>query len=88
MNYRNLGNSGAIVSSLCLGTMTFGKEADEATSHLILDTYAAAGGTFIDTADVYGSVRQSCDHADRFDLQGVPVLAPPVLGLPVGSGQQ
>ena len=55
MEYRNLGNSGAVVSALCLGTMTFGAEADEATSHRILDDYAAAGGTLIDTADVYSA---------------------------------
>ena len=55
MEYRKLGNSGAVVSAFCLGTMTFGKEADEATSHRILDAYAAAGGTFIDTADVYSA---------------------------------
>lgn len=53
MKYRKLGNSGAIVSVLSLGTMTFGAEADEATSHKILDDFAAAGGNFIDTADVY-----------------------------------
>lgn len=33
--------------------MTFGAEADEATSHALLDAYVAAGGNFIDTADVY-----------------------------------
>ena len=33
MEYRRLGNSGAAVASLCLGTMTFGAEADEAASH-------------------------------------------------------
>lgn len=55
MDYRTLGNSGAIVSSLALGTMTFGAECDEKTSHAILDTYAANGGTFIDTADVYSA---------------------------------
>lgn len=55
MDYRKLGNSGAVVSHLCLGTMTFGKEADEATSHLLLDDYVAAGGNFIDTADVYST---------------------------------
>jgi aryl-alcohol dehydrogenase (NADP+) len=53
MEYRTLGCSGAVVSEFALGTMTFGAEADEATSHAILDDYAAAGGTFIDTADVY-----------------------------------
>ncbi|GHG55489.1 aldo/keto reductase [Sinomonas cellulolyticus] len=53
MEYRTLGCSGAVVSAFALGTMTFGAEADEATSHAILDDYADAGGTFIDTADVY-----------------------------------
>lgn len=55
MEYRTLGNSGAIVSSYALGTMTFGAEADEATSHALLDDYVEAGGNFIDTADVYSS---------------------------------
>ena len=53
MQHRTLGNSGAIVSTFALGTMTFGAEADEMTSHAILDDYVAAGGNFIDTADVY-----------------------------------
>lgn len=55
MRYRTLGNSGAIVSTYGLGTMTFGAEADETTSHSIIDDYVAAGGNFIDTADVYSS---------------------------------
>lgn len=55
MRYRTLGNSGAVVSELALGTMTFGAEADEQTSRDILDTFIEAGGTFIDTADVYSS---------------------------------
>ena len=55
MDYRKLGNSGTVVTSLCLGTMTFGDEADEATSHQLLDQYVAAGGNFIDTADVYSA---------------------------------
>lgn len=53
MEYRNLGSSGTSVSAYALGTMTFGAESDEATSHRILDDYADAGGNFIDTADVY-----------------------------------
>ncbi len=53
MEYRLLGRSGCVVSSLCLGTMTFGGEADEATSVAMLDAFIEAGGTFIDTADVY-----------------------------------
>lgn len=57
MDYRFLGRSGLQVSELCLGTMMFGERTDEQTSHRILDTFADAGGNFIDTADVYGQGR-------------------------------
>ena len=55
MELRRLGNSGTIVSAWCLGTMTFGNEADEATSFALMDTYVKAGGNFFDTADVYSA---------------------------------
>lgn len=55
MHYRTLGTSGTVVTSYALGTMTFGAEADETTSHAILDKYVAAGGNLIDTADVYSA---------------------------------
>jgi aryl-alcohol dehydrogenase-like predicted oxidoreductase len=53
MEYRTLGRSGCAVSSLCLGTMTFGTETDEAGSHAQLDRFVESGGTLVDTADVY-----------------------------------
>ncbi len=53
MDYRTLGTSGCSVSTLCLGTMTFGNETDEAGSHEQLDRFVEAGGTLVDTADVY-----------------------------------
>jgi aryl-alcohol dehydrogenase-like predicted oxidoreductase len=53
VEYRKLGRSGCVVSSLALGTMTFGTESDESTSHAQLDVFVEAGGTLIDTADVY-----------------------------------
>src|ERR1017187_104513 len=53
MDYRTLGRSGCAVSNLCLGTMTFGSETDEQGSHEQLDRFVAAGGTLVDTADVY-----------------------------------
>jgi aryl-alcohol dehydrogenase-like predicted oxidoreductase len=55
MEYRTLGRSGCAVSALCLGTMTFGDESDEKVSHAQLDRFAEAGGTFVDTADVYSA---------------------------------
>jgi aryl-alcohol dehydrogenase-like predicted oxidoreductase len=54
MNIRQLGRSGLRVSELCLGAMTFGREADEPASIQMLDRYIELGGNFIDTADVYG----------------------------------
>jgi aryl-alcohol dehydrogenase-like predicted oxidoreductase len=53
MEYRFLGRTGMKVSELCLGAMTFGRECDEAASFAIMNRFAEAGGTFIDTADVY-----------------------------------
>ncbi len=53
MNYRYLGKTGLKVSELCLGAMTFGREASEESSHQMLDRFVEAGGNFIDTADVY-----------------------------------
>lgn len=55
MHYRTLGNSGCVVSALCLGTMTFGAESDEKAAHAQLDLFAEAGGTLVDTADVYSA---------------------------------
>ena len=55
MRYRLLGHSGCAVSELCLGTMTFGAETDEAGSHEQLDVFVEAGGTLVDTADVYSA---------------------------------
>ena len=53
MHIHRLGQTGLKVSSICLGTMTFGQQADEATSFAILDKAAAAGVNFLDTADAY-----------------------------------
>ncbi|WP_233852247.1 aldo/keto reductase [Paraburkholderia sp. HD33-4] len=53
MQYRQFGRTGLTVSRLCLGTMTFGLQTEEAVSHRILDTAADAGVNFIDTANVY-----------------------------------
>lgn len=39
MQYQFFGATGLAVSSLCLGTMTFGRDTDEPTSHAILDQF-------------------------------------------------
>jgi aryl-alcohol dehydrogenase-like predicted oxidoreductase len=48
-----LGATGLSVSNICLGTMQFGWTTDEPSSFAVMDAFAAAGGNFIDTADVY-----------------------------------
>jgi aryl-alcohol dehydrogenase-like predicted oxidoreductase len=53
MEYRRLGDTGLMVSELCLGCMTFGREASEEDSKRLVDRFLDAGGNFIDTADVY-----------------------------------
>jgi aryl-alcohol dehydrogenase-like predicted oxidoreductase len=55
MEYRTLGRSGCAVSTFALGTMTFGDETDEDGAHAQLDLFFDAGGTLIDTADVYSA---------------------------------
>lgn len=53
MRTRPLGSTGVDVSALCLGAMYFGSRNDEAASYRMLDQYLDAGGTFIDTANIY-----------------------------------
>lgn len=48
-----LGRSGVDVSIYCLGAMYFGSRNDRATSYRMLDRYVDAGGSFIDTANIY-----------------------------------
>ncbi|MDQ0917071.1 aldo/keto reductase [Paenibacillus sp. V4I5] len=53
MKYRKLGNSGVLVSELCLGTMLFGSSTDAEESARMVHRFLDAGGNFIDTADIY-----------------------------------
>lgn len=56
MQYRFLGDSGLLVSRVCLGTMNFGQDGwgcDADTSTAIVRNFIESGGNFIDTADLY-----------------------------------
>lgn len=53
MKHRHLGASGLVVSRLALGTMTWGGDTDDDDAELQLRAFREAGGTLIDTADVY-----------------------------------
>src|SRR3954466_1029067 len=54
MQQRPLGRSGLAVSRLALGTMTWGRDTDQDDAAAQLKCYLEAGGTLLDTADVYG----------------------------------
>ncbi|HEY2520015.1 MAG TPA: aldo/keto reductase [Streptosporangiaceae bacterium] len=79
MDYRTLGRSGCAVSNVCLGTMTFGVETDEAGAHEQLDRFVAAGGTLVDTADVYGAGRSEEIIGRWFASRPADVTEPVVL---------
>ncbi len=64
MRFKRLGRTGLKVSEICMGTMTFGSQADEEAAHAILDRSLDAGVNFIDTADVY-PVPPSIETAGR-----------------------
>lgn len=78
-----LGCSGLVVSEICLGTMTFSREADEKTSFAIMDYYREQGGFFLDTANVYseGATEETVGRwiADR-GVRSSVVLATKVHG--------
>jgi 1-deoxyxylulose-5-phosphate synthase len=68
VNLVRLGATGLQVSRLCLGTMTFGTQADEAGSFAIMDACADAGVNFIDTANVYPL---GADHKDKGETERI-----------------
>jgi aryl-alcohol dehydrogenase-like predicted oxidoreductase len=53
MNRNRLGKSAIVVSDICMGTMTFGNQADEKASFRIMDMAYEAGIDFYDTAEMY-----------------------------------
>jgi 1-deoxyxylulose-5-phosphate synthase len=53
MEFTRFGRTGLTVSRLCLGTGTFGTQAEETVAYQILDKVAGAGVNFIDTANIY-----------------------------------
>ncbi|HUF63015.1 MAG TPA: aldo/keto reductase, partial [Verrucomicrobiales bacterium] len=53
MQKRRLGGSGLVVSEICLGTMTFGIQADEATAFRLMDMAFDRGIDFLDAAEMY-----------------------------------
>ncbi|RIJ53117.1 aldo/keto reductase [Clavibacter lycopersici] len=65
-----LGSSGLEVFPLSFGGNVFGWTADEATSFQLLDAYTAAGGNFIDTADVYSAWKPGNSGGESEEIIG------------------
>lgn len=92
VDYRYLGRSGIKVSQLTLGTMMFGGQTDEATSHRIIAKAREQGINFIDTADVYNGGQSEVVvgngiKADRDDWIVATKFSNPMAAGPNGSGQ-
>lgn len=71
MNKISLGNEGELeVSAMCLGTDHFGTRVDDATAFDLLDRYVAAGGNFLDTANIYAMWLEGGKGGDSETLLG------------------
>ena len=68
MKIKRLGRTGLKVTELCLGTMTFGNQCDEPTSHAIMSKAFDAGVTFFDTADAYplGATSETVGRTEEY----------------------
>lgn len=97
MKLRTLGDSGLLVSPICLGTMTFGSPVEEAESIKLIHAAIDLGVNFIDTANVYegykrflgspGGVAEEIVGKALKDRRDKMILATKV-GAPVGPGPQ
>jgi aryl-alcohol dehydrogenase-like predicted oxidoreductase len=92
MEIRRLGRSALYVSEYTLGTMTFAQDGwgcDEAAARALVDRFLDAGGTSIDTADVYGTVNGTAEEICGRALGGrrSRVVLGTKCGLPMGPGQ-
>lgn len=65
-----LGKTGEMVSQLCLGAMYFGSRTDEKNSYAVLADYVEAGGSFIDTANMYFHLFPGCAGGESETLLG------------------
>ena len=76
MEYRYLGRTGMKVSELCLGAMTFGREAPEEDSYPMLARFVAAGGNFIvRRRGLFGAERSKPARGGKHQVTGqLPLL--------------
>ena len=86
MEYCFLGNTGIQISSLCMGTMTFGREADKAASKDIFNRCRDAGINFFDCANVYSEGRAESILGELISDCRNELVISSKFGSPMGSG--
>jgi aryl-alcohol dehydrogenase-like predicted oxidoreductase len=85
MDYRSLGRSGLKISPLCLGTMMFGAQTEEATARRIIARARDQGVNFIDTADVYADGRSEEIVGRAITGERADWIVATKLGNPIGT---
>jgi aryl-alcohol dehydrogenase-like predicted oxidoreductase len=70
MNTVALGNTGYNVSAMCFGAMRLGSREDARASYALLDQFLEAGGTFVDTANIYAHWEPGGQGGDSEKLLG------------------
>jgi aryl-alcohol dehydrogenase-like predicted oxidoreductase len=85
MDYHHLGRSGLRISPLCLGTMMFGAQTDEATAKRIIARARDQGVNFIDTADAYADGRSEEIVGRAIKTQRDDWVVATKLGNPIGT---
>ena len=86
MEYCFLGNTGIQVSKLCMGTMTFGREADEAEAKEIFNCCRDAGVNFFDCANVYSEGRAETILGNLISDCRNELVITTKFGSPMGTG--
>jgi aryl-alcohol dehydrogenase-like predicted oxidoreductase len=86
MEYCFLGNTGIQVSKLCMGTMTFGREADGAVAKEIFNCCRDAGVNFFDCANVYSEGRAETILGDLISDCRNELVITTKFGSPMGTG--
>lgn len=85
MEYRFLGRTGIQVSPLCLGTMTFGREADKAASKAIFNRCRDVGINFFDSANVYSNGKSEAILGELISDCRDELIISTKFGNPMGS---
>ena len=91
MKYNRLGNTGLLVSDLCLGTMIFGEKSERSTpsdeAERMIHRFIEAGGNHIDTADVYADGRSEEIVGKAIKSQRDQIVLATKVRFPRGNGR-